>query len=202
MTRRFEILQHETVFDRLIFRINELELRYEKFDGSMAQPIKRLVLDRGEAATVLLHDPDTDEVLLCEQFRPATIKHGSGWLVELPAGMLDKGETAEDCARRETLEETSQESGDLTRIGTVYLSPGGSSERIHIFYSRLPLRQDLPDTAGITDEGEDIRVVLIPVTEAFARLHAGTIEDAKTVIALQWLELQRGTSDGSKRPST
>lgn len=157
-------------------------------------------MDR-DAAAILLHDLDNEVVLLCEQFRAPAIKHGSGWLVELPAGMLDEGETAETCVRRETLEETGQIVGNPNRIATIYPSPGGSSERIHIFYGNVPLRQDLPDTAGITGEGEDIRIILMPVKEALARLRAGEFEDAKTVIALQWLEFQARLDEGSRTPA-
>lgn len=198
MTRRVKILQRETIFSSFIFQIEELELCHEKFDGAMGSPVKRLVLDRGDAAAILLHDQDNEIVLLCEQFRAPTIKYGSGWLVELPAGMIDEGETAEACVRRETWEETGQVVESLNRIATVYPSPGGSSERIHIFYGNVSLRQDLPDTAGIASEGEDIRIILTPVKEAFACLRAGEIKDAKTMIALQWLEFQVLLDEGSR----
>ena len=201
MTRRVEVFQRETVFNRFIFRIDELELRHEKFDGTMGSPVKRLVFDRGPASAVLLHDPDADVVLMCEQFRAPTVAHGSGWLIELPAGMLDEDETAESCARRETREETGQEVGPLTRIATFYPSPGGSSERIHLFFGRVHLRQGLSDIGGVAGEGEDIRIILMPVKEALARLHAGEIEDAKTVIALQWLELQLFIADEPTPPA-
>lgn len=163
----------------------------------MSAPVQRLVLERGEAAAVLLHDAAAGCVLLCEQFRAATLEHGSGWLLEVPAGMLDEGETAEDCAHRETLEETGQGAGSLTRIATVYPSPGGSSERIHVFYGCVTLRSDLPERGGLADEGEDIRVVLMPADDAFAMLRRGEVADAKTVIALQWLEANfQGHSTG------
>lgn len=194
MTRRVEILQRKTVFSRFIFRIDELQLRYEKFDGSMGTPVRRLILDRGEAAAVLLHDPEAGVVLLCEQFRAATLANGSGWLVELPAGMLDNGETAEACAQREIGEETGQVVQTLTRIASVFASPGGSSELIHIFYGTFSLPDNLPETAGVATEGEDILVVPMPLDEAFARLQAGAIQDAKTLIALQWLNLHIRTS--------
>jgi len=187
-TRRVDIIQRETAFERFIFRIEELTLRHETFDGAMTAPLKRLVLERGDAVAVLLHDPLRDCVLLCEQFRAATLSRGSGWIYELPAGIIDEGETPETSARRETLEETGQAVGDLTAIATVYPSPGGSSERIHIYYSRVTLDTGLPDRGGLAEEGEDIRIVLVPTDEALARLRENRVEDAKTVIALQWLE--------------
>ena len=189
MKRRVQILQRETVFEHFIFRVEELQLKYQTFAGPMSAPIKRLVLDRGDAAAVLLHDPVAGLVLLCEQFRAATLEHGSGWIHELPAGMIDDGEPPEVCARREAKEETGRDSGTLTPIATVYPSPGGSSERIHVFYCNVSLQPDHSEYTGLVHEGEDIRVVLLPTNEAFEMLRGGKIQDAKTLIALQWLEL-------------
>lgn len=193
-TRRVDVLQRETVFDRAIFKIEEIELRHELFSGSISDPLKRLLLERGEAAAVLLRDPSSDVVLLCEQFRVATIDHGSGWLVELPAGMIDQGETAESCARRETLEETGQEVHHLDLISTVYTSPGGSSERVHIFYGETSMPVHIGTTGGLVQEGEDIRVFTISSAQAIDMVRSGEILDAKTVIALQWLQLQDRTA--------
>ncbi len=190
MNRRVEIIQRETVFNRFIFQITEIEIRHEKFDGSMSAPVKRLVLERGDAAAVLLHDTDTDSLLFCEQFRAPTIEHGDGWLIELPAGMIDIDESPEACARREAMEETGQNAATLTRIALFHPSPGGSSERVHVFYGQVPLHRNVPETAGLASEDEDIRILLIPANEAFTRLHSGEFEDAKTIIALQWLELK------------
>jgi nudix-type nucleoside diphosphatase (YffH/AdpP family) len=190
MDRRVRILRRREVFNRFIFRVDEVELQHERFDGSMSPPVSRLVLRRGESAAVLLHDPRTQVVLLCEQFRLPTCDDGPGWLLELPAGMLEQGEDAAACARRETLEETGYEVRALHPIASVYLSPGGSSERIHLFHGEIAVRDDAVETAGVASEGEEIRIIPFTVDEALARARAGEILDAKTLIALQWLELR------------
>jgi ADP-ribose pyrophosphatase len=182
MARRIEILQRKKVFHRFVFRIDEVELQHERFDGSMGPPITRLVLERGDSVAVLPHDPVNRVVLLCEQFRLPTVAHGPGWLLEIPAGIVETGEDVEACARREM-------------IATVYLSPGGSSERVHIFRGGIALRADAPDTAGVESEGEDIRIIRMPVDEAIAKVRAGELLDAKTVVALQWLELALARGD-------
>lgn len=187
MTRQFEILQRKTVFQRFIFKIDEIELRHEKHDGTMSAPITRLVFERGSSAAVLLHDPAADALLFCEQFRAPTCAHGSAWLIELPAGVVDPEEKPEAAAKRETLEETGQEVAHLQRIASVYPSPGGSSELVHIFYGQTPLSLGVPETAGLENEDEDIRVLCEPVSKAFSWVDAGEIQDAKTMIALQWL---------------
>jgi ADP-ribose pyrophosphatase len=203
MNRRVEILQRKEVFNRFIFRIDEVQLQHEHFDQSMGPPITRLVLERGDSVAVLPHDPVNHVVLLCEQFRLPTVARGPGWLLEIPAGSLEAGEDAEACARREMTEETGHAVSTLDPIATVYLSPGGSSERIHIFHGMIALRADAAETAGIESEGEDIRIVRMPVEEAIAKVHAGELVDAKTVVALQWLELtlgRRGKDHGSSHP--
>jgi len=198
MNRRIKILQRKTVFERFIFRIDEVQLRHALYDGSMGEPITRLVLERGDSVAVLPHDPEAGVVLLCEQFRAPTVERGPGWLAEIPAGILEAEEAVEACAHRETLEETGHDVAAIARIATVYPSPGGSSERIHILYGRILLRPDAPKTAGVANEGEDIRILQTPVDAALAQLRAGEIQDAKTAIALQWLELAmlRGDIDG------
>jgi ADP-ribose pyrophosphatase len=201
MARRLEILQRKEVFRRSIFRIDEVQLQHERFDGTMGPPITRLVLERGDSVAVLPHDPVNRVVLLCEQFRLPTVAHGPGWLLEIPAGILETGEEVEVCARREMIEETGYSVDALDPIATVYLSPGGSSERIHIFRGRIALRADAADTAGVESEGEDIRIIRMPVDEAIAKVRAGELLDAKTVVALQWLELALARGDNDHRSS-
>lgn len=174
-----------------MFRIDELKLRHECYDGTMSPEITRLVFERGDSVAMLLHDSEKDSILLCEQFRTPTMDKDSGWLVEVPAGVLESGEDPAACARRETIEETGYAPKSLRRIACFYLSPGGSSERIHLFYAEVSLADQIGAGGGLAEEGEDIRLIQLPVKEAFAQAAAGEIHDAKTLIAIQWLGLQR-----------
>lgn len=191
MKKIIKIIQRQQIFHRLVFRIEELKLQHERYDGTMSAEITRLVLDRGDSVAMLLHDPEKDSILLCEQFRAPTLDKDSGWLVEVPAGVLESGEDPAECARRETTEETGYAPRSLRGIGCVYLSPGGSSERIHLFYAEISLADQIGAGGGLTKEGEDIRLIQLPVKEAFAKAAAGEIQDAKTLIAIQWFGLQR-----------
>lgn len=189
MNRTVRIIERREIFHRYVFQIDEVRLQFERFDGSMSEPITRLVLNRGDSVAILLHDPKNQTILLCEQFRAPTYERGTGWLLELPAGILEPGESEEDCARRETVEETGYSLRSLDRIACVYLSPGGSSERIHIFHSEVATTDRIDKGGGVISESEDIRLVSLPQEEAIARARDGQIIDAKTLIALQWLDL-------------
>jgi ADP-ribose pyrophosphatase len=190
MGRTVRILQRREVFHRFVFRIEEVILQHERFDGSMSDDITRLVLDRGDSVAILLYDTENQLILLCEQFRFPTYDKGPGWMLELPAGILESGEDEEECARREAFEETGYSLGAVERIACVYLSPGGSSERVHIFYSPVSLADRVGGGEGLAAEMEDIKLVGVPREEAFAKMRDGKVLDAKTVIALQWLELR------------
>ncbi len=187
MDRLVHILERHEIF-RKFFRIDEVTLQHRRFDGSMSAPITRLVLNRGDSVAILPHDPARKLVMLCEQFRLPTYDKGPGWLLEIPAGMLKDGEEPETCARRETLEEIGYAVRALDRIACVYLSPGGSSERIHIFHAAVSINDRESAGGGLPEEGEDIRLVTLSTAEAFALARAGQIADAKTLIALRWLK--------------
>ena len=191
MARIVQIIQRREVFQRFIFRIEEAALRHEKYDGALSEEITRLVLQRGDAVAMLLFDPALRVVLLCEQFRFPAYDKGPGWLLELPAGILEPNEEAESCARREIMEETGYEAKALQLITRVYMSPGGSSERIYIFYGEVDLNRQTGSGGGLAHENEDIKNVLMPLSEAIAMAHDGRLEDAKTVIAILWLECRQ-----------
>jgi ADP-ribose pyrophosphatase len=189
--RTIKIIQRQEVFRRFVFRIDEVKLQHERYDGTMSGEITRLIFERGDSVAMLLHDPAKETILLCEQFRAPTLEKDSGWLVELPAGVVDSGEDPAQCARREAIEETGFAPRALQRIACFYLSPGGSSERIFLYYAEVSLADQIGAGGGLVEEGEDIRLIQLPVKEALAQAAAGGIYDAKTLIAIQWLGLQR-----------
>lgn len=191
MTKKVELLSTQDIFTSPALQIEEAKLRHEKTDGSMSEVLTRLVMDRGDSVAVLLHDVEADRVLLAEQFRYSTYKKGPGWLLEIPAGVLDEGEDPETCARREAMEETGYRVGALERIASVYPSPGGCSERIDIFYAAVNPEDRQGQGGGLAQEGEDIQARWFAVSEALGMLDRRELQDAKTCIALLWLRSNR-----------
>ncbi len=185
-----EILARERSHDGY-FRLDTVTLRHRRHDGEMSGPLRRELFYRGPIAAVLLYDPVRDEVVMVEQFRLGAFEAGQPpWLLEIVAGMVDEGEDVETCARREAVEETGLEVQELEKIHAYLVSPGGSDETADLFVGRV----DASGAGGLfgnDHEGEDIKVVTLSSGKALARLNAGRISNAMTIVALQWLALNR-----------
>ena len=169
--------------DWYVLRATTFERRLE--DGTW-QTERRETYDRGDGATVLLHDVQRRRVLLTRQFRfPAYVnEHPDGMLLETAAGLLDDDDP-ETAVRREVAEETGVEVGPVTHVFDLYMSPGSVTERLHFYAAPYHADQVTGDRQGVAEEGEDIEVVELDVDDAVAAI--GTdIVDAKTVLLLQW----------------
>jgi ADP-ribose pyrophosphatase len=126
-------------------------------------------------------------VLFTEQFRFPALEKGPGWLLEIIAGMIDAGEAPEGALRREIAEELGYGVDRVEHIATFYVSPGGSSERIWLYYAEVSEGGRVSEGGGLPGEHEDIRVVSLTAEEARTALADGRLVDAKTIIGLQWL---------------
>ena len=184
------------IFDKTVcyegfFRIERYRLRHRLFSGDWSRELTREVFERGHAAAVLPYDPVLDRVVLIEQFRIGALHAPGGpWLVEIVAGIIEAGETAEEVVRREAIEESGCCIHETVPICEYLVSPGGTSERISLFCGRVDASQ-AGGTHGLDEEEEDIRVVVLSADEAFAQMQAGVIQAAAPIIALQWLMLNR-----------
>lgn len=186
-----EILAHETGYAGF-YRLDRLRLRHRRFDGGWTGAIVREVVRRGTSVAILPYDPVRDEVVLIEQFRVGALIAGRcPWMIETIGGMGDGGgETAETIARRETAEEAGLEILEIERIAGFMPSPGGSAEYMDLYIGRVDAT-DAGGLHGLADEDEDIRVLRLATDEALAGIATGRIETAYTIIALQWLALNR-----------
>jgi len=185
---RVEILDKTVCYDGF-FRLERYRLRHRLFSGAWSRVLTRELFERGHAAAVLPYDPALDAVVLVEQFRIGALETpGSPWLLEIVAGIIDPGETPEDVVRREALEEANCQIQELLHICDYFVSPGGTSERISLFCGKVHAAS-AGGLYGLAAEEEDIRVTVVPFVEAIEQLHAGKINSAAPIIALQWLQL-------------
>lgn len=187
--KKFEILYREALFQGF-FRVDRFHLRQELFAGGLSAPFSREVFNGGgRAAVVLPFDPRQDKVVFIEQFRAGPMARGEDpFLLELVAGMADQGETVEDTARREALEEAGCQIADLQKIFAYYPSPGAVSEFATLFVGRTTAPED-GALHGLAHEGEDIRVHVFDAAQAINLLYMGRLRDAASIIAMQWFAL-------------
>ncbi|HCB3104425.1 TPA: ADP-ribose diphosphatase [Klebsiella aerogenes] len=183
-----EIIARETLY-RGFFSLDLYRFRHRLFNGEMSGEVTREIFERGHAAVLLPFDPVRDEVVLVEQIRIAAYDTSeSPWLLEMVAGMIEEGETVEDVARREALEEAGLEVGRTKPILSYLASPGGTSERLSILVGEVDA-STAKGIHGLAEENEDIRVHVVSREQAYQWVEEGKIDNAASVIALQWLQL-------------
>lgn len=173
--------------------VKHYSFKFKRFEGEYSNPIQREVVIRTPAAAVLLYDPIQDVVVLIEQMRIGALEDPvSPWLLEVVAGVLDEEEPYEECAHREAIEEAGHAITRLIPILDYWVSPGTSNEKTRLFCGLVKTNTD-GTYYGVREEGEDIKIHIIPSKEAFALVPAGKITTAPAIIALQWLELNRSS---------
>ena len=178
-----EIIKEETV-----------HFRHKLFSGKFSGEVVRALLVKGEAAALIAYDPKLDNVVLVEQVRiGAYQKHSdqTPWLLELVAGMVDKGEeNPAEVAKREAFEEAGIEVKEVEHALSVWDSPGGQFERLHLFLGLIDSTQvGNGSIHGLEEENEDILVHIVPRQQAYQWIVEGKIDNVIAVIGLQWLEL-------------
>jgi ADP-ribose pyrophosphatase len=190
MKKQLEILACDTVYDGFL-RIDRYRLRHSLYGGGWSRDLVRERMERLRAAAILLYDPDTDQVVMVEQFRIGAHEAGNGaWLLEIVGGYVPPDEAPEAVARREAAEEAGCAVGEIEPIGEFYLSPGTSVERISLFCGRV--RAPAGGTVhGLDHEGEDIRVEVLAADAALGELFIGRVNSTTAIVALQWLAAHR-----------
>ncbi|MBC7950252.1 MAG: NUDIX domain-containing protein [Rhodospirillaceae bacterium] len=195
MSKRFtsddvQVIAKDTIF-KGYFQMDRYRLRHRTFAGAWTAEITREIFERGHAVVVILYDPLRDEVAMIEQFRTGALAADQyPWLVECVAGIIEKGESPEQVARRETVEEAGTEATDVFEIGTYIITPGGSSETVVLFCARIDATQ-IGGLHGLEHEGEDIRVFTLPLAEAYSMVKDGRINNSMAVISIQYLMLEK-----------
>lgn len=161
-------------------------------DGAWQQQTRE-AYDRGNGAACLLYNREKGTVLLVKQFRlPAKLNGHQGFLIETPAGLLEGMNPAERM-RAELEEETGFSVSKLTLVFDAFMSPGSVTEKLACFIGTYTAKDQISEGGGHPDEGEDIEVLHVPLDEALAMIASGAIADAKTIMLLQYLALNRNT---------
>jgi GDP-mannose pyrophosphatase NudK len=183
-----KILKKEVLSDNW-YTLNKITFEATKQDGSVLQ-LSREAYDRGNGATILLYNADNKTVILTRQFRMPTYINGneSGLLIECCAGLLDKN-NAEDCIRRETEEETGYQITNVKKVFEAYMSPGSVTEILHFFIAEYTNDMKVGNGGGLEEENENIEVLELPFTEALQMIRTGEIRDAKTIMLLQYAQI-------------
>ena len=168
------------------FVLRNMTYELTRSDGSVVRH-RREVYDRGNGATILLYNRHKQTVVLVRQFRIATWINGNadGMLIETCAGLLDSDEP-EECVRKEAIEETGFEVGEVRKLFELFMSPGGVTELIYFFIAEYDDTQRANDGGGVDDE--DIEVLELPYHRALEMMANGEIRDGKAVILLQYLQ--------------
>lgn len=188
--KKFTILEEKIQYQGF-FSMKSLTLKHTLYKGGWSQPITREVFQRGNCVAVLLYDPIRDEVVIIEQFRVGAIQFPEqAWLLEIVAGAIEPGETAEEVAYRESIEEAGCEIQQLIKINDFFTSPGGTSELLSLFYGQVDTT-NIGGLHGLDSEDEDIFVTTMKFDEIYQLLLDGKILSAIPIIAIQWLFINR-----------
>ena len=185
-----DVINRETSFSGFL-RVDKFQLKHKLFEGGWSGIINRELSVRVDAVGVLLFDPDRDEVVLVRQFRVGALnEESSPWMLEIVAGMVDKGESFEAAAIRESAEEADCKTIELVRVCDYFNSPGVSDEKVTLFCGKVDT-SNAGGVFGLKGEHEDIEVVVMASDDAFKAVESGAINNAMSIIALQWLVLNK-----------
>jgi len=162
---------------------------YQKKDGTW-ETQEREAYDRGNGATILLYNKTQQTIILTRQFRMATYVNGNkdGMMIEACAGILEQ-ENAEESIRRETEEETGYKISKVQKVMETYMSPGSVTEILYFFIAEYTKEMKVNEGGGVAAEQEEIEVLELDYQEALTMVKSGEIKDAKTIMLLQYAEL-------------
>lgn len=171
------------------YTLNKITFKYQKKDGTW-ETLNREAYDRGNGATILLYNKENKTVILTRQFRLATYINGneSGMLIETCAGLLDK-DNPETAIKRETEEETGYKITEVKKVFEAYMSPGSVTEIVYFFVAEYSKDMKVSEGGGHHEEQENIEVLEIPFEEAVNKIGSGEIKDGKTIMLLQYAQI-------------
>jgi len=173
-----EILKSEPIYKGKIF-----DIRIDGVREGDVEYKREIVVHKGSAVIVPVFADMT--VALVRQYRHAAGKY----LLEIPAGSLNKGEDPKEGAARELEEEIGVTAENIEKISEFYVSPGFLTEKMFLF-----MATGLTETLQNLEEDELLSIERITFAEAFSKIKSGGIDDAKTIIGIMLATSQIGFS--------
>ena len=173
-------LTEKTVKQNVVFEGKIIRVRCDDAELPDGKPCKREVVDHAGGASVLY--VREGKVLLVRQFRYPYMEE----TLEIPAGKLNPGEDPARTAARELAEETGWQPASVEHMFTIYPTPGYSAEKIYIYRAH-----GVSEGQVHPDEDEFVTAAFYPVDEVLSMIERGEIKDAKTIIAVMSLRLQK-----------
>ena len=185
----WKIHQKQLVYDGH-FKVTKFDLTYEKYNGESTPLLRRELVERNDTVAMVAYDPVTDEVVLVEQFRVGAISEEQPWLIEIVAGLIEPNESPEQVVVRESQEEIGCVPSEIIKIAEFYTSPGGNSEWVHLYIGNISVHK-ISQLGGLEEEGEDIKITVVPATDVAYMLSTGEVRSAIAIIGLQWFVMNR-----------
>ena len=187
-TERVQITEEKLLSDNW-YVLKRFTFDYLGKDGQWTTQ-QREAYDRGNGATILLHNPQTDTVILTRQFRLPTFVNGNptGMLIEACAGLLDNDDP-QTAIIRETEEETGYRLQSVEKVMEAYMSPGSVTEKLFFYVAQYTA--DTERNAGGGVDEEEIDTLELPLARALAMIESGEIKDGKTIMLLYHLRLSQ-----------
>jgi GDP-mannose pyrophosphatase NudK len=176
------------------YTLNKVTFEATQRDGTSITQ-EREAYDRGNGSTILLYNRQRGTVILTKQFRLPTYINGNpdGMMIECCAGLLDD-DNPEECIRRETEEETGYKITAVEKVFEAYMSPGSVTEILYFFVAEYASDMKVNEGGGAIDEHENIEVLELPLHAALDMIKSGEIKDAKTIMLLQYAQINKLTS--------
>jgi len=187
---RIRNMQRELLSDNW-YTLEKISFEYLRDDGVWEKQIRE-AYDRGNGAAILLYNVDKRKVVLTKQFRMPTYVNGNedGMMIEVCAGLLEKG-NAEATIKMEVEEETGYKIDKVKKVFEAYMSPGSVTEILYFFIGEYDDVMKVSEGGGAEDETENITVLELDFKEAIAMMKSGQIKDAKTIMLLQYAQVQQ-----------
>jgi ADP-ribose pyrophosphatase len=178
-----ELKSTERVFDKY-FKIDEQIFTIPKEEGEDLE-ISRLRLNRPNAVAVLIYNKEKSTFTFVRQYRPAIgEKNDNEPILEIAAGLIDEGETSEEAAKREVIEETGYKVSNLELLHKYFPGVGYCSEKVWVYLATVTESDKVEDGGGLEIEGEMMEVVEFSLEDVYHDFHNGFFIDGKTIISL------------------